>query len=275
MRTLPSQDNASVSNEGCILPSASCSSTSEPLIGVTDPVDSQETTGLSATDYGPDVLGESSNMQRKIILPRLSIYQQKPLDHLEEKPTNCSDQVLHGVPFTPATATISTSLDDLVLKLIADPPPSLQRKMLTFTQKDGDLQLGSYDLTDTTVPAIPNDSGSFADVFKGKVNDKCEASFKVPIRSQNTDLNKLSMAVTHELGIWLDLPVHHAIHPLYGMCLKDGKSLAFVSPWMEHGDLHNYLEIHTEHNRVLLALNTAQGLRALHKRDIIHGDLKS
>ncbi|KAG5635984.1 hypothetical protein H0H81_009452, partial [Sphagnurus paluster] len=50
--------------------------------------------------------------------------------------------------------------------------------------------------------------------------------------------------------------------------------VTLVSPWAHDGDLSSFLEANTEASRSLLCLNVTQGLEFLHKKRVVHGDLK-
>ncbi|KAG8724263.1 hypothetical protein FRC09_020551 [Ceratobasidium sp. 395] len=48
-----------------------------------------------------------------------------------------------------------------------------------------------------------------------------------------------------------------------------------VSPWMENGNLMTYIKRNSSVNRYQLCTEVAQGLAYLHKREMVHGDLKA
>ncbi|KZO99044.1 kinase-like protein [Calocera viscosa TUFC12733] len=80
-----------------------------------------------------------------------------------------------------------------------------------------------------------------------------------------------------ELTSWARLD-HVNILKLYGVCELGPVGLAMVSPWMEHGNIMDYLATHEEANRSLLLLDIAEALNYLHTTfnpPMIHGDLKA
>ncbi|KZT54462.1 kinase-like protein [Calocera cornea HHB12733] len=79
-----------------------------------------------------------------------------------------------------------------------------------------------------------------------------------------------------ELNSWARLR-HANILELYGVCRHGPYGFAMVSPWMEHGDVKNYLMIHPAANRPLLVSDVVQGLIYLHSLEtpIVHGDLRA
>ncbi|KAJ7145871.1 kinase-like domain-containing protein, partial [Mycena epipterygia] len=77
-----------------------------------------------------------------------------------------------------------------------------------------------------------------------------------------------------EALVWREL--HHPnILPFIGIDRESfPSSLCMVSPWMEHGTILRYLEVHGRANVDKLLVEIAQGLQYLHSRNIVHGDLR-
>ncbi|KAJ7589942.1 kinase-like domain-containing protein, partial [Mycena floridula] len=119
-------------------------------------------------------------------------------------------------------------------------------------------------------------SGGFADVWKGHLEDGQVVSIKRPriARSQAVGFLKLW---SREIILWSQLS-HPNVLPLYGIYyLEDVESspVCMVSPWMENGNLVQFLRSTADKiNRLLLTLDIASGLEYLHEQGIIHGDLK-
>ncbi|KAF9000289.1 kinase-like domain-containing protein [Cyathus striatus] len=87
---------------------------------------------------------------------------------------------------------------------------------------------------------------------------------------------KIDKRLRREVRVWACLN-HPNIVPLLGITRDFGPYTSMVCPWMEDGDLHNYLK----DNRATLTLSTrlklladiTEGLCYLHTRSIVHGDL--
>lgn len=98
-------------------------------------------------------------------------------------------------------------------------------------------------------------------------------------------------AFSREAILWSQVK-HPNVLPFYGVYQLDDMyhKVCLVSPWMENGNLREYLATHPQTDRLLLVSSTyipiptisdyiqargvARGLRYLHDRNIIHGDLK-
>ncbi|TDL21774.1 kinase-like protein [Rickenella mellea] len=122
----------------------------------------------------------------------------------------------------------------------------------------------------------PVAGGGFADVWKGYFSEKCVALKALRIYKQSVRESVLK-EFTHEAVIWRQLK-HPNILPFYGVFTgdKDFDRLCLVSPWMDAGNVIDYLSVHADSNRLSLLLDVAQGLKYLHQFQppIIHGDLK-
>jgi serine/threonine protein kinase len=85
-------------------------------------------------------------------------------------------------------------------------------------------------------------------------------------------INRLS----REIKVWLKLE-HENIVPLWGVTNDFGSLPALVSPWLENGALTEYLhrkhEMLSDNQKFALLKDIARGLRYLHSRSMIHGDL--
>jgi len=77
---------------------------------------------------------------------------------------------------------------------------------------------------------------------------------------------------SNEAVIWGQLS-HPNVLPFFGV-FRATMGVGFVTPWMENGHIVAYLKKHPAANRVLLTLDVAEGLLFLHRKRIIHGDLK-
>ncbi|KAG8711849.1 hypothetical protein FRC08_015348, partial [Ceratobasidium sp. 394] len=118
-------------------------------------------------------------------------------------------------------------------------------------------------------------TGGFGNIYEGrlirgwkKVAIKCS-------RFQTSHTNKALSAletVVRELYIWLQLD-HANIVNLHGLARFQG-CVAMVSPWMNNGNVREFIRERPSTNRYLLCYYVASGLEYLHGVDVIHGDLK-
>ncbi|TDL21780.1 kinase-like protein [Rickenella mellea] len=122
----------------------------------------------------------------------------------------------------------------------------------------------------------PVAGGGFADVWKGYFADKPVALKAFRIYKQSLR-EKVLKEFSHEAVIWRQLK-HPNILPFYGVFTGDEHfdRLCLVSPWMDAGNVIDYLNVHPDSDRLSLLSDVAQGLEYLHlfQPPIIHGDLK-
>ncbi|KAJ7586416.1 kinase-like domain-containing protein, partial [Mycena floridula] len=122
----------------------------------------------------------------------------------------------------------------------------------------------------------PVDGGGFGDVSIGLLRG-AKVSIKTP-RVPQWDLETLLPDFSREIIIWCQLS-HPNVLPFYGIYYPDHREtsrVCIVSPWMDHGNLLQFLKTTSERvNRSSLILDIACGLEYLHKQTIIHGDLKA
>ncbi|KAL0570204.1 hypothetical protein V5O48_011760 [Marasmius crinis-equi] len=124
----------------------------------------------------------------------------------------------------------------------------------------------------------PVASGGFGDVWKGVVGDSrgpivCLKVVKVYVSS---DVKALFREYLREAIVWRQLK-HPNLLPFLGIYyLQDESQFCLVSPWMEKGNLMQYLKTAGKENVDHLALvyDVATGLAYLHYRKVVHGDLK-
>ncbi|TDL17541.1 kinase-like protein [Rickenella mellea] len=122
----------------------------------------------------------------------------------------------------------------------------------------------------------PMAGGGFADVWKGRFGEKTVAlkAFRI---FQKKPQEKAFNALSHEAVIWRQLK-HPNILPFYGVFKgdEDFDRLCLVSPWMDAGNIMEYIDRRTDCNRITLLADVSSGLEYLHnfKPAVIHGDLK-
>ncbi|KAJ8083207.1 hypothetical protein PM082_009079 [Marasmius tenuissimus] len=126
----------------------------------------------------------------------------------------------------------------------------------------------------------PIAAGGFGDVWKGVIGQSesegqlvCLKVSKVYVKS---DLDTLFKEYLREALVWRQLS-HQNVLPFLGIFyLKDDRQFCLISPWMENGNLLQYLKATLRANVDHLALvyDVAAGLAYLHGGKVVHGDLK-
>ncbi|KAG6807068.1 hypothetical protein H0H92_008930, partial [Tricholoma furcatifolium] len=136
-------------------------------------------------------------------------------------------------------------------------------------RESGDLP-ASYLINHVKSSGIVEASGGFANVSRGIYQgvevcvkeNRCAKDTQAEVRE-----NTLNEAV-------LCYNLHHPnIVPFLGVCFN-GITPLLVYKWMRHGDLPSYLEEYPLASRVRLLHDVALGLKYLHERSIVLGDLK-
>ncbi|KAK1231732.1 hypothetical protein PQX77_005141 [Marasmius sp. AFHP31] len=123
----------------------------------------------------------------------------------------------------------------------------------------------------------PVAAGGFGDVWKGTIGDSSKpVCLKVMKVNLNSDFKKLSIAYIREAILWRQLK-HPNLVPFLGIYqLEDTQELWLISPWVENGNLVEFLRA-TEREDVdhyTLVYDVASRLAYLHSNKIVHGDLK-
>jgi serine/threonine protein kinase len=122
--------------------------------------------------------------------------------------------------------------------------------------------------------------GGFSEVFKGGWADPATGNVRRVaiklLRGVHTD-DQVLVAITRRLNretrVWHSLS-HANILPFLGVCSDLGPSTAMVSPLCDNGAVLQYLGINPQANRLKIIIGVARGLKYLHSRDVVHGDLK-
>ncbi|TDL21786.1 kinase-like protein [Rickenella mellea] len=101
--------------------------------------------------------------------------------------------------------------------------------------------------------------------------------FADSVQERVLKLSNVTQEFAHEAVIWRQLK-HPNILPFYGVFKGDElfDRLCLVSPWMDAGNVIDYLNVHPDSDRLSLLSDVARGLEYLHlfQPPIIHGDLK-
>ncbi|KAF8982244.1 kinase-like domain-containing protein [Cyathus striatus] len=164
----------------------------------------------------------------------------------------------------PATNQLDPEFENILLKA-----------MLRLS-KYSTLYPRAYILTDVKRNEYPFASGHFGEVFQGDYNGR-KVSLKVfkLYSNEMSKINDLLKAFFKEAILWRHI-AHHNLLPFYGIYqLGDsGGRICLVSPWMDNGNITQYLQRNPQVDRQDLILDIIQGISYLHKKSIVHGDLK-
>ncbi|TFK35923.1 kinase-like domain-containing protein [Crucibulum laeve] len=120
----------------------------------------------------------------------------------------------------------------------------------------------------------PISAGQFGEVWKG-IFSRQSVSLKVVKAYRHSQIHGLLRAFSREAVLWGQLS-HENVLPFYGVFALGSahKRICLVSPWMDNGDINNFLTENPSANRTLLICDVASGVGYLHQNNIIHGDLK-
>ncbi|KXN91801.1 Serine/threonine-protein kinase HT1 [Leucoagaricus sp. SymC.cos] len=123
--------------------------------------------------------------------------------------------------------------------------------------------------------SYPVTEGGYGYIYKATYqgNPVCVKAARIFERNVN---RKTLRAHAGELIIWAHL-YHSNILPLRGIYLSNEKiqRVCIISPWMENGDLSQYLKDNPDTSREPLLYDVISGLEYLHQLDIVHSDLKA
>ncbi|KAF9256685.1 kinase-like protein, partial [Marasmius fiardii PR-910] len=123
----------------------------------------------------------------------------------------------------------------------------------------------------------PIGTGNFGYVWKGRVG-KQTVALKIVRQYQTSDIQDLLKEFTREAIVWQQLK-HPNLLPFMGVYFLDDaqKQLCLISPWMEHGNLLDFLNKSPREgiDHYSLVYDITSGLSYLHSKETVHGDLKS
>ncbi|TFK19387.1 kinase-like protein [Coprinopsis marcescibilis] len=119
----------------------------------------------------------------------------------------------------------------------------------------------------------PYTGGGFGDIYKGEFDGKPVAIKVIRIYRndiKNRNLSKKAKEVSKEAITW-SLCAHPNLLPFYGVYTLEesgyGK-VGIVSPWMENGNLHQYMKRHlglSPKTQISLISDVARGIAYLHE----------
>ncbi|KAG8699584.1 hypothetical protein FRC08_005212 [Ceratobasidium sp. 394] len=130
------------------------------------------------------------------------------------------------------------------------------------------LDLSSCDET-------PISWGGFGDIYRGRLSDGTQVAIKCARYSigSHAESRKVLKRSAHELYVWSKYQ-HLNLLELFGFAQFRGR-IAMVSPWMENGNLSQYVSRNPGVDRCRLCVQVCEGLTYLHNMDTVHGDLKA
>ncbi|TFK23020.1 kinase-like protein, partial [Coprinopsis marcescibilis] len=129
-------------------------------------------------------------------------------------------------------------------------------------------------LQEVTSEPYPCSAGHFSEVFKGTFCGRSVA-IKVVRIYQISDIEQVLKVFYRESILWSQLS-HQNLLPFYGIYHLDhvDRRLCFISPWMENGNVREYLAKKPNVDCLLLISDILHGVRYLHGEDVVHSDLK-
>ncbi|KAJ7504616.1 kinase-like domain-containing protein [Mycena galericulata] len=168
-------------------------------------------------------------------------------------------------------------LQDLLDNPLLDSPirPVIWKALLKLSKKSSRYPR-CFALPELQLTGPPVAGGSFADIWKSHLHNET-VCVKVMRVFATVEVETLLKGFHKEAIIWRQL-AHPNLLPFFGVYfLADTRPrLCLVSPWMENGNIYNYLRSNTAGiNRLTLVLDVAIGLEHLHSLKLVHGDLKA
>ncbi|CAE6461817.1 unnamed protein product [Rhizoctonia solani] len=123
---------------------------------------------------------------------------------------------------------------------------------------------------DETYFGGPIQNGGYGEVSQGKLNDGRIVALKC-LREAN---GKRLKYLARELYSWSKTQ-HNNVLELFGLAHFRG-NIVMISPWMEFGDLRDYLKQNPGVDRLsMVVIQVAEGVDYLHGIPMIHGDIKA
>ncbi|KAL4266219.1 hypothetical protein AB1N83_003653 [Pleurotus pulmonarius] len=133
----------------------------------------------------------------------------------------------------------------------------------------------------TKQDVYPAAHGGFADIWMCTlVASPSPSNIKVAVKVLRSlgsdDMSKYEKRLRRELMVWLRLK-HPQVLPLYGVVSDFGPYPSMVCPWMDKGNLNNYLSGEGKsldvEGRYMILRQVCDGLAYLHSCSVVHGDL--
>ncbi|KAJ7136910.1 kinase-like domain-containing protein, partial [Mycena epipterygia] len=119
--------------------------------------------------------------------------------------------------------------------------------------------------------------GGFADIWLGRLDGRRVCLKVLRFHTSSTPQALQNLTFCREALCWAGLD-HPNILPFLGVNeqIAPYQSFCLISPWMDHGNLMNFLESNPDFDRLKAVIDTAQGMRYLHELDppIVHADIR-
>ncbi|KAJ7831481.1 kinase-like domain-containing protein [Mycena leptocephala] len=135
----------------------------------------------------------------------------------------------------------------------------------------------------TLLKAHPVKAGGFANIYHGTYTNTDMERVEVAVKvlkifhnQSDDDRREILQNLAQEALVWQYLR-HPNIVPFLGVdgTIFPGLTMAMVSPWMQQGNVLNYMTEHSPSSEYAITLlnDVIQGLMYLHSENIVHGDL--
>ncbi|KAG8705010.1 hypothetical protein FRC11_009382, partial [Ceratobasidium sp. 423] len=184
-----------------------------------------------------------------------------------------------SAPALSTNSTIITSNSSTALRPEEAAPVVINSGMSVNEVFSHLLRHGCLDLTAVLPrpngpPFVPLSGGRFGDVYKCIGDNGTSIAIKcLRLHSLSESSHKSLKRATRELYLWSKAKHKHVLE-LLGVAIHNGQ-LAMISPWMDNGNLQQYVSDYPKANRWNLCLQVAEGLMYLHDVGMVHGDLKA
>ncbi|KXN81627.1 Tip elongation aberrant protein 1 [Leucoagaricus sp. SymC.cos] len=121
-----------------------------------------------------------------------------------------------------------------------------------------------------------NSMGGYGLIYKGTLDDQKVCVKVIRVDGSGSPPEKIMRAQAGELAL-LGQVSHPNVIPLYGAYLSAERNprICMVFPWMENGDLVDFLHKYPNTPKIPLMSDVAAGLLFLHHMGIVHADLKA
>ncbi|KAG8720608.1 hypothetical protein FRC09_009272 [Ceratobasidium sp. 395] len=121
--------------------------------------------------------------------------------------------------------------------------------------------------------AAPATGGGFYDIYRGTLRNGEMVAIKCLRVFGTEEATKSLKHIARELNTWSTLQ-HPNVLGIHGLGVFQNRA-AMISPWMENGNLMEYIHQKPEVDRFEMCKHISSGVAYLHSLEMVHGDLKS